>query len=294
VDLTQLEPDVVAQRQHGAKKGIVPPNCLGVVIGGDTGKRALHWSAHAILADGCDVVIDYGEQPVAWEQMGVTESLIAAFQELGKYWSAGWMDETGKRWSPVIVWCDSGYSEHQAAVYSFCRAAGLGVYYPVKGFGQNVYGRNEGYHPPKSLSETVRYIGRGMHSSWQPVHGVHLINLDSDSWRSEFQARLKLDPMAPGAIRLYTVADPAEHADWCNHVTADRLMDVFDAGRRVGVKWTQIRKANHWGDAGYYGTAAGQFLRDMLQVQSQKKTTAKQPQQQTPRNSDREAWIPTR
>jgi len=295
VDLTQLEPDEVAQRQHATKKGIVPPDCLGVVVGGDTGKRHLHWSAHAILADGSDVVIEYGVQPVAWEKMGVTESLLAAFDELRKYWSGGWLDETGKRWQPSVVWCDSGWSEHQAAVYAFCRAAGHSVYYPVKGNGQNVYGRNEGYHAPKSLSDTVRYIGRGMHTSWQAAHAVHLVLLDSDAWRSEFQARLRLDPSAPGAIRLYSVADPVEHADWSNHVTADRLIDVFDAGRRVGVKWTQIRKANHWGDAGYYGTAAGQFLRDMLAAAAARKPAAtNQHRQQAERPSGGNFWIPTR
>ena len=291
VDLTLLDPDTVCQRQHGTKKGIVPAGALGVTIGVDTGKRRLHWSAHAILADGSDVVIEYGLQHTKWETLGVTPALIDALESLRDYWSAGWRDETGKAISPSVAWIDSGYSEHQAAVYAFCRKYGNGLYYPVKGYGEGVYGANSRYTAPREITNTIRYVGPGMHSSWQAVHSLHLIHLDSNAWKAEFHSRLKLDATEPGAIRLYTVPDISEHADWSQHVTAERQIDVFVAGRRAGIKWEQLRKENHWLDAGYYGTAAGQFLRDMKRSKKPKK---QQPADPPSVSRPERPWIPTR
>jgi len=261
IDLTHLEPDEVARRQHETKKGVVPAECIGIAVGVDTGKRRLHWSAHAILVDGSDVVIDYGLQNTDYATLGTTRSLIAALETLKRYWDAGWRDVGGKPWKPSAVWIDSGYAEHQAAVYAFCKAAGHQTYRPTKGNGEGVYGGNGRYNAPRLKSDTVRYIGKGMHANWQRAHGVYLMHVDADAWKAEFHSRLKLTAEEPGAIRLYAVADVAEHADWSNHVTAERQIDVWKEGQRAAIKWEQLRRENHWLDAGYLGTAAGEFIR---------------------------------
>lgn len=255
VDLTQLDPTTVAERQCGTKRGEVPPDCIGIAIGVDTGKRRLHWSSHAILANGSDVVIDYGEHKTQWEILGVTKALLRALGELKTYWGAGWRDNTGRVWEPTQVWIDSGYAEHQAAVYAFCKTCGVNLYRPTKGHGQSEFGGGI-YVTPKGKGDVVRYIGRAMHATYQRAHSVLLMHLDADAWKAEFQSRLKMEPDEIGAITLYSVADPTDHADWCSHVTAERQIETLQ-----GMKFERLRRENHWLDAGYSATAAGEFIR---------------------------------
>lgn len=40
-------------------------------------------------------------------------------------------------------------------------------------------------------------------------------------------------------------------------------MDVWRQGVRAAIKWEQIRRENHFLDAGYLATAAGEFIRAM-------------------------------
>jgi phage terminase large subunit GpA-like protein len=262
IDLTQLDPTEVSDRQHETKRGEVPSGTLGIAVGVDTGKRRLHWSAHAVQSDGSDVIIDYGEQQTEWEALGVTRALIAALDRMAAYWASGWIDGTGRKWTPGQVWIDSGYAEHQEGVYVFCKAAGHKVYRPTKGDGNSVYGGGAGYKPPRQKSEAVRLIGRGYYGVWQTKRQVLLVHVDANAWKADFQSRLKMPATDAGSIRLYQVADPSEHADWSAQVTAERQVDVWRAGRRAAVKWEPIRRANHWLDAGYLGTAAAQYLRE--------------------------------
>jgi len=255
VDITQLDPALVAERQHAWKRGEVPSDTIGLAVGMDTGKRRLHWSTHAICADGSDAVLDYGEHKTQWETMGVTQALLRALAELKTYWDAGWRDATGRVWQPMQVWIDSGYAEHQAAVYAFCKSSGVNVYRPTKGWGQSEFGAGR-YAPPRSKGATVRYIGRGMHASYQRAHGILLMHVNADAWKADFQSRLKMEPTEAGAITLYAVADPTEHADWSAHVTAERQIETLQ-----GVKYERLRRENHWLDAGYLATAAGEFIR---------------------------------
>lgn len=291
IDLTHLTPDEVAQRQHGTKKGVVPNDCIGVAVGVDTGRHELHWSAHACLADGSDVVIDYGVQKTEYKTIGGTKSLIHALELLRQFWAAGWRDESGKPWGPSVVWIDSGYAEHQAAVYAFCRTAGIDRYWPSKGVGEGVYGGGGRYDAPRLITDTVRYIGKAMHATWQEAHQVHLMNVNADFWKAEFHSRLKLDPTEPGAIRLYAVADLSEHADWSAQVTAERQIDVWKEGQKAAIKWETLRRANHWLDAGYLATAAGEFIRFSV---SQRKATPKPKPRPTVERGDGERWLPQR
>lgn len=261
-DVLRLDSEVLAGRQHVTKRGEVPPECIGVVLGVDTGKRALHWSAHAALVDGSDAIIEYGSHPVDCDRLGVTAALLEALGSLNTYWMAGWRDADGTAWQPSQVWIDSGWAEHQAAVYAFCKAAGSSCYKPTKGGTDQSGHHSWAYSTPRSKTTEIKYIGRSMHSSYQKAHGITLFVVGADYWKAEFHSRLKMPSTEPGAIRLYAVADQTEHADWCNHVTAERQVEVFKAGRTCGLSWERIRRDNHWLDAGYLGTAAAQFLRD--------------------------------
>lgn len=286
IDLTHLDSEAVAQRMGGTRKGEVPADCLGIAIGIDTGKRKLHWEARALLMDGTDVIIEYGIQTVDADKLGVTQALIAALETLRAYFAQGWPDATGKRWLPSQCWIDSGWSEHQAGVYAFCRAAGA-VYKPTKGVGESVRGGGT-YTTPRTAGESVTFIGQGMHATWQETHQIHLMFLSCDLWKAEFHGRLKLAADQPGAIRLYAAADSeVEHADWSQHVTAERQEEVWKAGARVAVVWKNVRRENHFLDAGYSATACGWFVRNTIQ-----RPRTSKPREQVV--SSGESWIPTR
>ena len=127
-----------------------------------------------------------------------------------------------------------------------------------------MYGGGGGYLAPRQKTQAIRFIGRGCHGAWQGKRQVLLIHVDADAWKADFQSRLKMPPEDAGAIRLYQVADPSDHADWSAQVTAERQVDVWQSGRHAAVRWEQVRRANHWLDAGYLGTAAAWYVREFL------------------------------
>jgi len=280
LDLTHLEAGTVAQRQHATKHGIVPADCLGVAVGVDTGKAELHWSAHAILTDGSDVVIDYGKQTVDHKLYGVTNALIRSLGELAKFWQNGWHGESGQAWVPLQVWVDSGWAAHQMGVYAFCKSINQGttrkqvIWRPTKGYGGSLkYGDGAGmvYTPPRLITQTVTYIGKGMHTNYMAKQDVTLMHVSADLWKAEFQARLQMPVTEPGSIRIYSTPQPdIDHADWASHVTAERQVQAMRNGVPVGIKWEKMRE-NHWLDAGYLATAAGEFIRATITTAAQAK-----------------------
>ncbi|MHC4178645.1 MAG: terminase gpA endonuclease subunit, partial [Planctomycetota bacterium] len=139
IKLAPLDAETVAKRTAGYKKGIVPAECVGISVGVDTHKRHLDWTAMAWLAGNNGFVIDYGEQTVLADKLGLVQGFRQAFGELRTYLESGWHSVDGKIIRPSQVWIDSGYHEHKKPVYSFCLLANKGCepgaerYRPTKG-----------------------------------------------------------------------------------------------------------------------------------------------------------------
>lgn len=265
VELTPLDPDALQQRTRGWKKGVVPPNCLGVAIGIDTGKAALHWHAVAALPAGSVHVLEYGAQPTEAATVGTLRGLVEALSQLRGYFTAGWQDEAGRTWQPSQVWIDSGYHEHQEAVYEFCRQAAVGmnpgqeVYRPSKGFGERQRGMSR-YLAPRARGGYVRYIGVQFDMRLQPAARLMLVHVNSDHWKSVVHQKLAMDAAEPGAMTLYEAASPREHAEYTEHLTAEVQREEWIEGRGEVVVWRRIRRQNHWLDAGYLSLAAAHFV----------------------------------
>lgn len=286
IDLTPLDPDEIAARRTGFKRGIVPDDCLGIGIGVDTGKRKLHWDAKALRADGSMAVIEYGTQTVEADRLGVLRGLLEAFRKLRTYFDKGWSMQGGRTLVPSQVWIDSGYHEHTDAVYQICAEANQGLplggerYRPTKGYGeaQRTIGR---YLAPTARSQDVRFMGKEYHiarvrRSGKVVPGVLLVHLNADHWKSEMHQRLSIPcdhvdaegafvPGSPGNIALFEPADPIEHADYVQQLTAERQMEKLITGRGLVAVWERIRRENHYGDAGYASTAACDFIFTLTQ-----------------------------
>lgn len=265
VELTPLAAEDVQQRIRGLKKGVAPPDCCGAAIGIDTGKRVLHWTALAMSTGGAGAIIDYGQQPVDSERLGVLKGLVEALLQLRQYFAAGWRNESGQLWTPSQVWIDSGYHEHTDAVYEFCRqsnqglARGAEIYRPAKGYGEGQV-RMARYLAPKSLGSEVRYIGREFHLSWIRRARILLVHVNADHWKSDLHQRLAMPPEEPTAITLYQGASPAEHLAFSQQITAERQVEKWIPGRGTAPVWERVARANHYLDASYLATAAGQFV----------------------------------
>lgn len=273
VELTPLTAEDVAQRTGGLRKGAVPVDCLGIAIGIDTGKRQLHWHAVAVRPGGDCHVLEYGEQPTEADSVGVARGLVDALTALHKYFAAGWSDESGKRWLASQVWIDSGYYEHQAAVYQFCRRvatgtqAGREVYRPAKGFGERQRGTTR-YVAPKARGGEVRYIGLQFDMRWQKAAKLNLVHVNSDFWKSQLHQRLAMPADEPGAMTIYESASRLEHREYSEQITAEIQKEHWIDGRGEVIVWERVRRQNHYLDAGYLSLAAGHFVAAEIERQA--------------------------
>lgn len=261
IELTPLDADALAKRTTGFKKGVVPAACVGVAVGVDTGKRQLDWTAIACLADTSEFVIDYGEQSVAADRLGVQRGLLEALAELQTYLDSGWRSETGAIVKPAQIWIDSGYHEHTDAVYQFCRNANKGCkpgaerYRPSKGRGEGQRGTTRYYEPKQTTSE-VRYIGKEYHLRYTRRAGQSVVHVNADHWKSELHDRLAMAADQPGAIVLYDAADSREHEDFIDQITAEVQKEKWIDGKGSVIVWDRIRRKNHKLDSSYAATAA--------------------------------------
>jgi len=274
VELTPLDPETLAKRGSGMKRGIVPVGCLGIAIGIDTGKRELNWDAKAIGADGESLcVIEYGEQVVESDRLGIRKALIEALLKLKAYFDRGWAVEGGGTMGPRQVWIDSGWHEHTDAIYAFCAVAnkdlptGAELYRPSKGYGE---GQKIGrYVSPKQRSRDILFVGDEFHISTvkrngKKLPGVRLVHMNSDHWKSKLHQGLMLPDKQPGAICLYDVGDPNEHAEYISQLMAEKQVEKFCPLRGRVITWERMHRNNHKLDAGYASTCAAHFILSLL------------------------------
>jgi len=291
VDLTPLDAGKIRKRSTRLKKGVVPVDCIGVVVGIDTGKRELNWSAHAARQGGGAAIIEYGEQPVASDKLGTYAGLIDALKTLRAYLERGWSDESGKRYTPAQVWIDSGYHEHTDAVYTLCAWAnrelklrpGAERYRPSKGYGEGQRGTIR-YAAPKQRTTDVRYIGKEYHFTLHRRAGAYLVHVNGDHWKSVFHQGLAMAADDPLAIVLYDAASHHEHEDYAYQVTAEVQKEKWIEGKGPVIVWERKegQRKNHKLDAGYVATAAAHFVTEMARrrVAPQRKAEP-QPARQT-------------
>jgi phage terminase large subunit GpA-like protein len=148
IDVTPLDPQAVADRKSGLKARDLPSDCVGVVIGIDTSKRRLHWTAKAVRPDGSLPVIEYGVQPVESERLGVFRGLLEALGKLREYFES-W------RMPPAQVWIDSGWHEHTDAVYEFCALANART-----SGGRRAFSADQGLRRSTSQDRAIHRPGR--------------------------------------------------------------------------------------------------------------------------------------
>ncbi|MCG6156349.1 terminase gpA endonuclease subunit [Rubinisphaera margarita] len=107
-----------------------------------------------------------------------------------------------------------------------------------------------------SRRSRLRGVGEGYSGNDLLDHGVTLLEVNADHWKSWVHQRLTTPLSQPGAMRLFQAA-PHEHLSLTKHLTAERKIEEFVAGKGMVTRGERIRKNNHWFDALYNACAAG-------------------------------------
>lgn len=276
IEITPLDAEVVMSRGVGSKRGIVPKDASGVVVGVDTGKRLLHWTAMAVLPNERCTIIEYGKQTVDSDRLGVRRGLVVALTSLRQYIENAWMRTDGECVGPSQVWIDSGYHEHTDAVYEFCELANKGStsterYRPTKGYGEGQQ-RTTRYEAPRAIKSGQLFAGNNYHidvvkrreqTHNRTLEAVKLVHMNADYWKSKLHERLVIPDGEPNAVTLYEVPDPSHHAEFSEHVAAERQIEKFFPLRGTVITWERISRNNHWFDASYSALCAADFTRTL-------------------------------
>jgi len=269
IEVLTLDPDELRKRDSGFRRGIVPPNTIGISIGVDTHKRFLAWQAIAHRENGGTAIIEYDTHEVDSGRLGIRNGLIRALEELREYLEQGWRDQAGVVYAPTQVWIDSGYSQHTNAVYAFCKAANaaLGLkaryarYRPTKGYGEKQVRMSRYIAPRKTTDSDVRVIGDNYHLSLIKRAAVLLVHVNSDHWKSELHQGLAMPADEPLAILPYKAPSQSEHDNYFAQIMAESQRETWIDGRGSVTTWHRDERENHQLDAGYLAMAAGHLIR---------------------------------
>ena len=257
-DATPLSRKGIATRTAQLPRGVVPDDTEYVSIGVDLGKWLAHWLAIAWRDDGRAHVFDYGQFDVATDHYGSVEpAILAALRDFRELVAVGWNWKAENNRTADQVFIDSGYQAD--VVYAFIRESDQTLYRPAVGRGAGQQHR-QWYNRPKKSGGVVKHLGQNYHitrvQADRPRTYVHLVEVNSDYWKTWLHQRLAAPIELPGSLSLYN-ALPREHLKLAKHFTAERETDEFLPHKGMVKKWIRESRSNHWLDAGYNACAAG-------------------------------------
>lgn len=268
VDLVPLDSKILKRRTlRLCPRGLCPEGTEYLTVGMDMGKWMGWWLAVAWYPGPRAHVVDYGALEIPSGSMGVELAMQSALREFReRVEETGWLQQDGTRRVPDQVWIDARYQGGKSTatpILDFCRLAGA-RWRPAMGFG---FGQEHAqwYNRPKSTGATVKLIGDDFHIEWSGKDRVHVVQVNSDAWKSFAHERLAVpfDPLAHqeipvGAMTLYASPDANEHTTLIKHLTAERAQEEIIPGKGPVTKWIhEGRRANHYLDTLYLACASG-------------------------------------
>lgn len=255
---TPLDAQALASRVNNFRRGLIPGSAKWLTIGLDLGKYLCHWSATAWGDHATGWLIDYGRLEIATNELGFERALMAALRDFRETCKAGW-PQGDVMLQPAQVWIDLGWAESQDTVFAFCseclQSGGQTMFMGSlgRGAGQEV---RTGYRQPKSTGNVVKFVGDRYDITHYPEQNALVANVDANHWKSWLHERLSCPQNEPGAMTFFQ-APQREHFTFAKHLTAEREVQEFKAGKGMIRFWERVSQNNHWFDSTYNACAAG-------------------------------------
>ena len=280
-DLSQIHAAIITQRQTQDPRGRVPAGCRLITVGIDVGKWYCHWVATGWAEHATPHVIEYGVLEVPSGAMAEEIAILCALRDFrDRIAAGGWPAEGSSMMRPAMVFVDSGYKPDKATdnpVYVFCAESGFG-WWPAKGIGET--------QSTSALGEKNMPRGDGWGSSKIPGRKIALIDVNADYWKSFVHARLTTPMGQPGAMTLFA----GEHFSFAKHLTAEKKVEEFVAGRGVVIRWVAVHRNNHYFDATALSCAAANALKQKL-VQEENPEAKTPPAAAAPVKKRENKWL---
>jgi phage terminase large subunit GpA-like protein len=255
---TEVDSNAIVTRISKLPKGLGSKFTKLITVGLDIGKYLAHWVAVGWAEGATGSVIDYGRIDVPSDDLGVEQAIMVMLRQFKDLIQNGWPieEKENELVRPKVIFIDSGYMA--PVVYEFCRKReNINVFWPCigRGIGQQ---RLQHYNRPMQRTDTTRYIGRDFHINFLPSENTNLVEINADYWKTWVHQRLTQPLDKPGAMTLFQA--PRElHMSIAKHLTAEVKSEEFVPGKGSVVKWTCLRRQNHFFDALYYASAAGWY-----------------------------------
>lgn len=231
-------------------RGIVPTDAEFITIGIDLGLRLCHWTAIAWRPNATPHVIDYGRLEVPIDTMASEEAILLALRDFRDTAMKGWPHGTGVA-VPAVVLLDAG-NEWGDLVSKLCEETGR-AWLPAKGFGTRQYRGGRSSHKKESPTKIVQ-VGDNFHIASVAGWRVPLVDIDADYWKTWLHSRLQTPEGKPGALTLFNGAD---HFTYAKHMTAEKKVEEFVAGKGAVTRWEAISRNNHYLDSTCLACVAG-------------------------------------
>ena len=276
-----LDHSLIVQRYTKDQRGQMPGDSTQVVVAVDLGKWLCHWSAVAWRPRATPHVIDYGRFEVPSDRLTTEEALLLSLRDFRDgVLAKGWKAHDGAPVYPTMSLVDAG--NFTSVARRFCDESVIPIW-PCKGFGVGQYVDSQ-YREKKSTGARTVWTGDHYHAVEDGNGEKALFEIDVDYWKSWVHERLLTPPGQSGALTLFQGID---HLSFAKHLTAERKVEQFEAGKGLVTKWHTESRNNHWFDAMTYASVAGHALGHRLLIDEQPEPQAPtQPatQQQAPSN----------
>lgn len=250
--LTAVDPYAIIKRVTQEPRGRVPSDVGRLTLGIDVGKYLAHWTLLGWRQHATPHVIEYGRVEVPTAELGEERAILAALRQFrDEVIAKGWPADDGNR-KPSLVSLDVG--NWQDLLLKFCEESP--GFQACKGFGdtQRRGGRNVGETSEKGWKVVWAPPGAGYELLTHPSYAATLLEANADHWKTWLHVRLLTPIGQPGALTLY---GPGDHLGYAKHLTSEKKVEEFVAGRGLVTRWERVHRNNHGLDSTCMACVAG-------------------------------------
>jgi hypothetical protein len=119
-----------------------------------------------------------------------------------------------------------------------------------------------------------------------------VLPINADHWKSFGHARVQTPAGQPGGLTLFH-ASATEHLSFSKHLTAEKRVEEFVAGKGLVTRWEAINRNNHYLDACSMACVAGHGVGERLIAPPVPESPPAVPAAVRP-PADRPDWFPDR